>query len=797
MRRSEKIQRFLESRHQVSERDLEKKFGLSFREAKTVLARFYGVPIETPSDSWFRRMYASDIKVIFFLFGVALTVRLVYLWFLSRHDVLLLPLLDAEYYLDWAKNIVTNGWLGDRVFFTEPLYAYIVACVLKVFGMTVGPFVVLCLQSLLGAVFPVILFFLGRKLFSRSVGIVAGLIASLYGPFVFYDGLLLKTSFEVYTIPLFLLAFFSTLEHPHFRSFFLSGLLLGGIVLIKGNALIFVPLAALMTFLFLSSWPRRTRVLFSGLFIAGVLTFMLPVTLRNYVVGHDIVPTNYSIGLALYQGNWWNGDGSTAFVPSFLRPHPQFEESDAVGMAETYVGHELTPSAVSRFWIGQAATEVLASPGHFFATLWHKLLLLFNYREYSDNYSYAFYRSVIPLLWLLPSYVWIVVGGVAGLFLLFTKHFEDMMVRGTGVSEKSARMRFRQIRLMLVLFFVAYGGMLLLTTINARYRMPLAPWLMLFTASLIVFFIDRYQERSRRGLILLALVSGLTLVIAVLPLSLFRHLSFADAYHNIGYWYLQKGEYGLAKEYFEKTIAEDSEYAWGYRNLARIALAEGRLSDGESLLKKVILIRPDDLGNYEELHFLKRIKTLPIEEAKVEAQKRLRETETVRYDADLYEAQRLLASGDEAGAENLMLRSLSKDEHSVATLLALAALKSKHEELPLAKQYLRSALVENPYLLPARYNLANIFIKENNYQEIAHLLKEVYEFTPELGRTWYNYIVALIKVGNTAEATKIMQAYIDRYKDDPAHAEDVKKFQDALKPSTPSIDQMVKNGIQK
>ena len=63
----------------------------------------------------------------------------------------------------------------------------------------------------------------------------------------------------------------------------------------------------------------------------------------------------------------------------------------------------------------------------------------------------------------------------------------------------------------------------------------------------------------------------------------------------------------------------------------------------------------------------------------------------------------------------------------------------------------------------------------------------------ELGEVWYNYAVALIKIGKTAEATSVAQGYIERYKNDASRADTVKKFEDAMKPKDKSLDDMVKN----
>lgn len=799
MRRNEKIRKFLEGHPRATERDLQNKFALTRKEARAWLEEKTDVISSSPGHSsrWrsvadaMRNIFFSEKKFLFLLVALSMTIRLAYVSFLIRNESLRLPILDAEYYLEWAKEIVNHGWLGSKIFFTEPLYAYILAVFSKLFGESFLLTATLGFQFLLGALFPVLLFQVGKRMLTRHIGMVAGVIAALYGPFVFYEGLLLKTSLEVYSLPLFLLALFGALERPCFRNLFLIGVLLGLLGLVKGNTIVFVPVVLALIFLFHRTRTRMEKILLSACFVGGVALCILPVTIRNYIVGHDIVPTNYSIGLVLYQGNWWGGDGSTARVPDFLRPHPRYEELDAVGMAEAYEGKPLLPSEVSRFWMGKAFSEIMSAPGHFLSTLLHKGALIVNYREYSDNYSYAFYRSQIPFLSVLPGYFLMIVLGGTGLIALFSQTFERVVI---GEKNKEFLLRFRRARLILVLCFSAYVSVLLLTTINSRYRMPLMPFLILFSASGIIFLQERFRERSWEG-VRKMIVGGVFLCLfSVLPLAIFRHLSLADAYQNIGYWYLKQGDAVKAEAYFRDAIADDDEYAWAYQNLAHGALRQGKFDEAESFIKRLIMIRPDDLVNYAEVRILKKMQALPAEAAQAEFDRFMEETEQpAKYDPDFFEASRFLESGDDTRAEEFLTRSLERQGSPVHTLIALAALRSKQEDAFAAKRYLRQALEENPYLFPARYNLANIFIRENEYREVVDLLGPVYQFSPELGEVWYNYAVALIKTGKTAEATPVVQGYIDRYKGDTSRAEKVKKFEEAMKPKDQSLDDMVKN----
>jgi tetratricopeptide (TPR) repeat protein len=807
MRREEKIARFLEKNPRASEQQLQRKFGFSFREARAILEGSHNnedspqkarnVSLKKSIQVFVANFFSpgfSEKKILITLVVLAGLTRLCYIAFLVQYEILQLPLLDAEYYLLWAKEIVGGGWLGDTVFFTEPLYAYLLALSLTFFG-NVGSDILLGFQFILGTLFPVTMYFLGKKLFSKNIGIVAGLITAVYGPFLMYEGLLLKTSLEIYTLPLFILLAWHSFEKPSRRIFFLTGLFLGGVVLIKGNALIFVPLMGVFIFHFLQVCSKTLRIQFMGLFIVGVLSCLLPITIRNYVVGHDIVPTNYSIGLVLYQGNWWGGDGSTARVPDFLRPHPKFEEIDAVKMAESYADRQLLPSEVSRFWMSKAIGEVFSYPRNFISNLGHKVLLLLNQREYSDNYSYEFYRHYIPFLWILPNYLLISVLGGTGFFLLFSRHFREMLSREGKIDKDIAGDNFYKARFLIIGLFVTYSGMLLLTTINSRYRMPLTPFLILLSAGTLTFFFEYFRERLFTLLHKTSLLLGVFVILAVLPLPLFKHLSFADAYHNVGYWYLERGEYGIAEGYFRDAIREDEEYAWAYKNLARIKLLEGKTEEAKPLLQKVVLIRYDDMSVYDSVELLQRMDVITLEsERKAVAKDWFERTDKERvYDVYFYDASRFLDTGNNAKAEELLKQSLGKYGDEPSTLVRLAGLKTKQEDSLAAKQYLRRALAKNSYIFPARNNLANLYIAENNFKEVRDLLREVYLFSPELGEVWYNYGVSLMKIGEKEEGIKVMRAYVERYKDEPTKKEKVETFKRVLETQDKPLDEVMKN----
>lgn len=154
------------------------------------------------------------------ILGPALLVRLVHLWFLSDAAFPRTPLhcleTDMSAFWRWAQAILAGDWVGrdtyhphfewmqriapietwyewwggKEIYHQAPLYPYLLAAVLAVKH---SPTFALGVQLVLGTVQPLIMFCLARRLFDDNrVGLVSATLTALYGPFVFYQGVLLR-----------------------------------------------------------------------------------------------------------------------------------------------------------------------------------------------------------------------------------------------------------------------------------------------------------------------------------------------------------------------------------------------------------------------------------------------------------------------------------------------------------------------------------------------------------------------------------------------------------------------------
>ncbi|MEO0102589.1 MAG: glycosyltransferase family 39 protein, partial [candidate division WOR-3 bacterium] len=139
--------------------------------------------------------------------------------------------MDPLYHHQMAISILKGGWLAETSFFRAPLYPYFLALIYKIFGINL--FIPRIIQILIGSGSCLLVYLIGKKIFSQKVGTIAGLAASLYPLLIYFDGELLLTNLLIFLI---LFGFFLFLK----EKIFLSGLFFGLTAITRPNILLFL-----------------------------------------------------------------------------------------------------------------------------------------------------------------------------------------------------------------------------------------------------------------------------------------------------------------------------------------------------------------------------------------------------------------------------------------------------------------------------------------------------------------------------------------------------------------------------
>ena len=422
-----------------------------------------------------------------FVFALALVPRAIHLVQIQSSPLIDAPILDEKIHHEWAAEFAAGRpWSVDRAsgaplpYFRAPLYVWFLGTVYGIAGVdpAVAPRLV---QGVLGALGCGLLFLLGQRLFSRGVGLAAGLAMGLDWVLVLFDGELLIVPLIVFLdVALVLLLAIAYEKHrpPWWAA---AGLVLGLSAIARPNVLLFAP-AALAWILLV-----ERRALPGAAFTLGVLAAVLPVTARNWIVGGERVLIASQGGVNFYIGNNPLSDGVTAVVPGTSPDWWQgYDQTHA--MVARDLGRRPKEAEVSQWFFAKGRAFWSEQPGAALAGLARKARYLVNRQEWANNKClYTFVDEFAPATGWLPVGFWIV--GPLGLL-------------GIALSWRRARELFP-----LWGFLAAYGLSVALFFVNARFRAPLVPFLILYGASAAAWFVRRMRARERKP----AALAGLAL----------------------------------------------------------------------------------------------------------------------------------------------------------------------------------------------------------------------------------------------------------------------------------------------
>jgi len=198
------------------------------------------------------------------------------------------PNSDAAYYDYHAQSVLLGmGYLGDIP--TRPLYILLLALLHVLFGQNYA--LIVAGQSCVLALFPVILYFLGRKIHSRA----AGLMIAFFAIFRELTTLWVSSATRVsdtrtlltdlptaLMITLACLFVMRWLENKSIQRALIAGGVFGVMLLLRTQSIIILPLALLLALFVL--WPQwRNAGQMMALFVLGIAVTVAPWLIHNYL----------------------------------------------------------------------------------------------------------------------------------------------------------------------------------------------------------------------------------------------------------------------------------------------------------------------------------------------------------------------------------------------------------------------------------------------------------------------------------------------------------------------------------
>ncbi len=669
------------------------------------------------------------------IFAVAWALRFVYVLHLRGSPLADFPVLDELYHVEWARALAAGDWLGSTVFFRAPLYPYLLGAVFSVLGESLQA--ARLVQATCTALTPVAVYFLGRRMLGEREAVLGSAVAALYPLFVYFSNELLIVSLVVLLDVLLMSALLRADESPSRGRWFAAGAVMGISAIARPSVLVFLPA------LFCWMWWRAgsasgearasVRLLAPSaafkvgaarfaVVLLGVAAAVLPVTLRNYVVERDFVPIASQGGINFFIGNNSTSDGASAVLPVLGE---SWENEDAVRVAEFHRGRDLKPSEVSDFWYERGREFLLGSPGAAAGLYVRKFVLFWDSFELANNKDIYFFGGMSPVFRWLRWLNFGIMAPLAVLGMFFT-------------------VRRNKAAMLAALFILSYMAGVLLFFVNARFRLPIVPFLILF-ASAAVLRLCGLAARGKVKELLLALL-------ALAGIGLFVNHDFynthagdrAQTHMTLGRASAAQGMHEDAVREYRRAIEISPGYAKAYNSMG-LALEE--LGRGDEALSAYLSSAEKDSS-----------------------------LASVRNNIGSF----LLGRGEVAEAMTWFEEAIALDQYMEQAHMNLSMVLAQEGDLARAEYHLKCAVTADPRFKEAWDALGRVFEETGRFPEAAGAYARAVEVDPTYAQARHDLGVVLAMAGRYEEALRELEEARRLSPNDPGIAANLARLRELM-----------------
>ena len=520
-----------------------------------------------PAD---RRLY-EVFAVALALLGAMLLRDLYLFQYVTRLPYHAVPILDAAYYDSWAQRVAAGRGYGAEPFYMAPLYPYVLALAYKLLGHNLT--LVYVLQHTLGMLNLLMVYILGRRLFGHRSGLIAMGFMMLYGPLMYLESKLLTETLAIALNLTSLLLLIRALDRPSALRFLAAGLVMGLSVLCRPVAAIAVVLVVLWLILRRAHLRQSGfRLAYTAILLLGTALIILPVTVRNYVIGKDFAVIGTNLGMVFAQSNSQYAIGVSIPLPGFSSALTS-QQQEEIQKASAALGHPVDPSESSAYWFRLGMNNIRERPGRFLALLGKKLVWSLHNRESACSYNIYLERQFVPVLNLLLMPFSVIAG---------------MGIYGMALALRGKKRRNSEV-LAIQALSVFLG--LLVFAFSSRYRVPAIPGLAIFAGFGLAQAVSHIRKRGIRAVGMAAMPVVAVSLVSLIPHPVPKLMSNDIA--NLGIICLDLGKPKEAIGYLDRAIemysgADMSHYAMG-----SAMLKLGRTDDALKSYARALELNPD------------------------------------------------------------------------------------------------------------------------------------------------------------------------------------------------------------
>jgi hypothetical protein len=258
------------------------------------------------------------------------------------------------------KYTAADTWLLIH----PPGYPAYLAAIYSIFHESY--FTVQFIQNILNSLSPVLMFLIAGNLLTWRIGVVSGLLAAISHHFSYYSNFILPDSLCALPIlsAIYLLVITKRRRFRLWSIYLAIGLLLATSVWLRPNGLLLGLFITPFYWLFLMQKRQGKRI---WLVAVTSLLFIMPITVRNYLIFGELVPVSCNTGIVLWEGIADAGgehfgavrsDGEVAEQESMLYGNPDYARGwawpDGIKRDRDRIKRSLTVITENPLWFTRA-----------------------------------------------------------------------------------------------------------------------------------------------------------------------------------------------------------------------------------------------------------------------------------------------------------------------------------------------------------------------------------------------------------------------------------------------------------
>jgi 4-amino-4-deoxy-L-arabinose transferase-like glycosyltransferase len=517
-----------------------------------------------------RRRSCPNWVVYAVVFSIAWLVRLIYLIESSRHPAFHMPLVDAGEYFALAMALGEGTSPLPKLSWQPWFLPVVLSWVIQLAGPSLWPLKLFSITA--GAFTCVAAAGIGHAVGQRRLAWVAGLLCAFYGPLIHYDGEFLAASWAALWLTATLWVASLSARSPHWRWCVLFGVL-GALCWFTRPPLIPAWLVAGWVFL-----PRTGSVQDrvaqavnrAGIIVVGWVLAALPflAAIADATGTWRLLPDTGAVNLYI---------GNSADPCATINIRPGYAWDSLMVWPNLHGAY--TAKDQQRFYMERMREDIRAHPGIFIKNLGAKTAQFFSSREIPRNVDLLTLRDDS---WVLRATTWR--WGLVG--------FPFGLAFGLALVGLVYRRPLHSWWMLSVL--LAYAAGIIAVHVCDRYRLPVIPLILIFSASGVLGLWELIRSQARgTPLVAVGLLAGGVILTSVAGPFCSETLNYrAELYRLIATEAYQRNDLDLTERYARMAIQENSSEVQAINQLGLVHARRGEIATAEEHFNQVLEIDP-------------------------------------------------------------------------------------------------------------------------------------------------------------------------------------------------------------